>query len=91
MALLTLKAKKCIMDESLTTLGIPPKGEEDFGWVNVCIRSEDIMEFYYRSDTKTVISFYDERPSLVVKENFENVFRLLNEADYNATYQDSED
>lgn len=88
MALIIVKSKKCVIAEELLALGIPPKGEEDFGWMDTCIRTEDIMEFYRKSDAKVVISFYDERPSLIIKEPFEELLKRISQSDYGSSYDD---
>lgn len=91
MSLIIVKAKKSIMPEELLSLGVPPKGEEDFAWLETCIRTEDIMEFYKRSEAKVVVLFYDERPSLVIRESFENFVKALSLADYNiSSYEEAE-
>lgn len=89
MSLIVVKAKKCVMEESVVALGIPPKGEEDFSWLDTCIRSEDIAEFHKRSEAKIILSFYDERSPMIIKESFEDLMAKINNADYNiSSYQE---
>lgn len=82
MSLLIITAKKPNSSSiDLLALGVEPK-EENLFWTEVVIRTEDISEFYALTPNKTIISFYDERPKLVIKDSIQTLYRKLNRLDY---------
>lgn len=59
-------------EQALKDMEIIP--EDCFIWTDVCVRTEDIQDFYKKTASKTMINFYDERPSMLVKETFDSLY-----------------
>jgi len=78
---ISCKAYRVDQDEKLIALGVDPK-EEDFYWAETFIRSEDVKEFYKMNNSKTILSFYDERTNMVIKESLQEFFQKIEHADY---------
>lgn len=88
MGLIKIKAKTVNMDEALLALDVEPSSESDFAWLETYIRSEDVKDFYKKSDAKFVISYYDGRPDSIVKGPIEEFYRELDLIEYNNIYDE---
>ncbi len=82
MCWITVKARVASdATEEMERLSLKPN-EEDYVWTTKAIRSEDIADFYKKTDVTTVINFYDERPRLIVREALEELFTRIEYLDY---------
>jgi hypothetical protein len=76
-----VRARKKDVDEDLIALDIDPSHQELY-WASCAIRTEDVADFYALTDNKLVLSFYDERPQMVIKEAFDTFNKRVSELDY---------
>lgn len=74
--MLVVVGLKCIQDERLKVIGVLPT-EDDFAWTDIALYPDEIKEVYKKTNTKLVLEFYDDRPSLTIKDNFEQFLKKL--------------
>ena len=89
MTFLSVRVKRLKISEELLVLDIDPK-EMEYHWVDQCIRSEEVKEFYELTQEKTVVNFYEGRP-LIIKESYSSFLLRIKDLDYDVMEEETEE